>query len=423
MSCGERTGPQAHPRRPDRALAAISGGVDSSVAALLAQEQGLAVVGLTLALPGTDAAAAKVVAERLGIEHRLADVGELFEEEVIAPFVAEYARGCTPNPCVACNAAVKLAVLLRWADELGCEKVVTGHYAQVAESGGEFHLLRGADPRKDQSYMLYRVGQEVLRRALFPLGPLAKRRVRELAAEADLPAADRAESQDICFVTGGDVSALIRARRPEAMRPGPILNQDGNVLGEHTGLAAYTVGQRRGLGLGGPEGPYYVLEIRARDNALVVGPEESLWVAGCELDAVQFVGSPPGREFAAEVMTRYRGLVTPARVRLSGETATVSFERSHRAPAPGQAAVFYQGERLIGGGTIRPIAWAERQARALASGKREAQNHGKRRRSERRVRNLPWRTDRRSSCRAVVRWPFSLLASRLSPPNSGVSID
>jgi tRNA-specific 2-thiouridylase len=338
-----------------RALAAISGGVDSSVAALLAQRQGLEIEALTLSLPGADLEAAAGVAERLGVSHHVADVGELLEQRVIAPFLDEYARGRTPNPCLVCNAAVKFATALEWADRLGCERVVTGHYAKVGQEGDEFRLLRGDDRRKDQSYMLYRLDQEALRRAVLPLGSLTKTRVRELAAEAGLPTAERPDSQDICFVAHGDAGAFVQARRPEAMRPGPIVDRDGRWLGQHAGLAAYTVGQRRGLGIGGPEGPYYVLAIRADDNALVVGSEEDLWVRGCELDGVHLVGSTPGGEFEAEVMTRYRGLVTPARVRLMGEEAGVSFERPHRAPAPGQAAVFYEGERLVGGGTIRSL--------------------------------------------------------------------
>lgn len=336
-----------------RALAAISGGVDSSVAALLAQRQGLEVVALTLSLPGADVEAGARVAERLGVSHHVADAGEALEQRVIAPFLDEYARGRTPNPCVVCNAAVKFATGLEWADRLGCGRVVTGHYAKVAQVGDESRLLRGEDRRKDQSYMLYRLGQEALGRVVLPLGALSKTRVRELAAEAGLPTAERADSQDICFVAPGDAGAFVQARRPEAMRPGPIVDRDGSWLGQHAGLAAYTVGQRRGLGIGGPEGPYYVLAIRADDNALVVGSEEELWVRGCELEGVHLVGSTRGGEFEAEVMTRYRGLVTPARVRLMGEEARVSFARPHRAPAPGQAAVLYQGERLVGGGTIR----------------------------------------------------------------------
>ena len=338
---------------PASALAALSGGVDSSVAALLAQRQGFQVTALTLALPGADVEAARATADRLGVQAHVVDAHELLERQVIVPFLDEHERGRTPNPCVLCNALVKFPLLLEWADRLGCEKLVTGHYARIEHAGGQFRLLRGADQRKDQSYMLYRLRQEMLKRALFPVGELAKKRVWELAAEAGLLSAEREESQDVCFVTAGDTAGFIRARRPEATRPGSIADKQGNLLGEHTGLAAYTVGQRKGLGLGGPEGPYYVLEICAEVNVLVVGAEEELWTEQCALEDVHLVGSPPADDFTAEVVTRYRGEATPARVRLGRDSAAVSFERPHRAPAPGQSAVFYQGERVLGGGTIR----------------------------------------------------------------------
>jgi len=340
---------------PARALVALSGGVDSSVAALIAQHGGMQVTSVTLALPGADLTCAHLVAQRLSIEHRVVSAEAILEREVIGPFLDEYERGRTPNPCVLCNPNVKFRVLLEWADRLSCETVITGHYAQIQPGNGEFHLLKGVDARKDQSYVLYRLSQEMLARASFPVGGLTKRQVREKAAAAGLPTAERAASQDICFVTDGDTAGFIRARRPQAMRPGPIVDRDGVVVGGHAGLAAYTVGQRRGLGIGGPEGPCYVLEMRPEDNTLVVGAEEELWAEQCTLDEVHLVGSPPGDKLEAEVMTRYRGMSTPAEIQLAGDRAVVSFQRPHRAPAPGQAAVFYQGERLIGGGTIRSV--------------------------------------------------------------------
>ncbi|MGC9317374.1 MAG: tRNA 2-thiouridine(34) synthase MnmA [Armatimonadota bacterium] len=341
------------------AVAALSGGVDSAVAAMLAQQMGLRVIGVTLGIPGGAAEQASRVCRRLGIEHHVVDVGELFDERVIGPFCVAWAEGITPNPCVECNACLKLAELLRIADDLRCDAVVTGHYARVRPAGDEYHLLRGIDRAKDQSYMLYRVEQHALARLLLPLGEPTKRQVRRLAAEADLQADEHPESQDVCFAPGGDVAALVASRCPEAVRPGPILDREGNVLGEHDGLARYTVGQRRGLGLGGPEGPFFVLHKLPERNALVVGPEEHLMVEKCELKRVHLVGSPPGEAFRASVMTRYRGRETPATVHLRGERATVLFERPHRAPAPGQSAVFYEpggaAERVIGGGVILPL--------------------------------------------------------------------
>ncbi len=332
----------------------MSGGVDSSVAAMLAVRAGVEAIGVTLGLPGGDAASARAVCSLLGIEHREEDVSEAFEARVLSPFIAAYAAGRTPNPCVLCNPLVKFATLARLADDLGCEGIISGHYARVRCEAGEWHLLRALDRAKDQSYMLYRLPQRILARLMLPLAEETKDEVRELANEAALAVTERAESQDACFAPDGEVAALVAASRPDAARPGPILDGGGQVIGRHRGLAHYTVGQRRGLGIGGPGGPFYVLRIDARRNALVVGPERELWVEGCAVEDVCIVGTAPGPEFEARVMTRYRGTETPALVRIDGDRATIHFERPHRAPAPGQSAVFYQGERLVGGGIIAP---------------------------------------------------------------------
>jgi len=341
------------PEGAERVLVAMSGGVDSSVAALLAQAQGLEVIGVTLAIPAAAPDEARAVCDRLRIEHRVVDVSEAFEERVVEPFCRAWAAGLTPNPCVVCNPGLKFDELLRIAAEAGCDAIITGHYARVTASGPQHHLLRACDRSKDQSYMLYRSSQHALKSLVLPLGTLTKGEVRALALQAGLPAAARPESQDVCFAPGGDVAALLSRRCPQAVRPGPILDADGSEIGRHDGLARYTVGQRRGLGIGGPEGPHYVLGILPEHNALVVGPEEALWADSCDLVEVRLVGDPPGRSFPASVMTRYRGTETPATVALRGEEATVRFRRPHRAPAPGQSAVFYGGERLIGGGIIR----------------------------------------------------------------------
>lgn len=335
------------------AVAALSGGVDSSVAALLAVRAGTRVIGVTLTTPGGDPASAREVARRIGIEHRELDATEQFEELVLRPFVSAWVRGVTPNPCVECNPRFKFALLAALADELGLEAIITGHYARVRATGGEYHLLRALDRGKDQSYMLYRVSQEVLARLVLPVGTLTKDEVRELAAQAGLPVLDRPESQDVCFAPDDDAAALVTRLCPQTGRPGPILDASGAVIGRHRGLAHYTIGQRRGLGIGGPGGPVYVMRIIPERNALVVGPEEALWVRDCSLEAVRLIGTPPDRDFAATVMTRYRGTETPAVVELhDDDRATVRFERPHRAPAPGQSAVFYAGERVLGGGII-----------------------------------------------------------------------
>lgn len=335
------------------AVAALSGGVDSSVAALLAVRAGMHVVGVTLATPGGDPDCARAVCRLIGIEHREVDAAERFEEQVLRPFVAAWAQGRTPNPCVECNPRVKLATLAAVADELGLEAIVTGHYARVCASGAEHHLLRALDRGKDQSYVLYRASQAVLARLVLPVGALTKDEVRELAAQARLPVLDRPESQDVCFAPDGEVGELVTRACPAAGRPGPILDATGAVVGRHRGLAHYTIGQRRGLGIGGPGGPLYVTRILPERNALVVGPEEALWVAECALERVHLIGAPPGLSFPATVMTRYRGAETPATIELhEGDRATVRFDRPHRAPAPGQSAVCYAGERVLGGGVI-----------------------------------------------------------------------
>lgn len=335
------------------AVAALSGGVDSAVAALLAVRAGMRVVGVTLATPGGDAHSARAVSRLIGIEHREVDATASFEDQVLRPFVLAWAQGRTPNPCVECNSRVKLATLAAVADELGLEAIITGHYARVRPTAGEHHLLRGLDRGKDQSYMLYRLPQAALARLVLPVGALTKDEVRELAAQARLPVLDRPESRDVCFAPDGEVGELVTRACPQAGRPGPILDASGAVIGRHRGLAHYTIGQRRGLGIGGPAGPLYVTRILPERNALVVGPEEALWVRECALERVHLIGAPPGPSFTATVMTRYRGAETPATVEVGdGETATVHFQRPHRAPAPGQSAVFYAGERLLGGGVI-----------------------------------------------------------------------
>ena len=351
----------------ERVIAAISGGVDSAVAALLAQRQGLEVVGLTLRMSGDCAEAGRAVCDALGIEHHVVDAAEEFEERVVRHFVDDYAQGRTPNPCVICNPTVKFEALTREADRLRCARVLTGHYARVQRGEAGSVLARGVDPRKDQSYMLYRLAPATLDRLLLPLGEMAKTEVRAIAVRAGMTASDRAESQDACFIPDGDVAGFVGARHPEAAVPGDIVDRKGTAVGEHSGLAGYTVGQRRGLGLGGADGPFFVLEIDAAENRLVVGPEEALWVNQCHVEDLVLRGVDAGEPFQVEVVTRLRGLITPATVTIDGDLGHVEFERAHRAPTPGQAAVFYQDDRVIGGGTI--ISPKEARRRRNASGR------------------------------------------------------
>ncbi len=374
------------PRHP-LVLAAMSGGVDSSVAALLLARQGQAVMGATMeiwcpreeppesgptgccnARAALDAAA---VCDRLGIPHQVFSFREAFEHEVIEPFVADYARGWTPNPCINCNRTIKWGRLLARAQALGASHLATGHYARIEQRPeGTFRLLRGVDRAKDQSYALYMLRQRHLERTCFPVGNWAKQEVRQLAAAEGLPVSERPESQEICFVADDDHFRFVRARSPDAGKPGPILDLSGNVLGEHRGIAAYTVGQRRGLGLGGPQ-RHFVVEIDADRNAVIVGSEADTQAAEilvedvsytAHLDGQECPSYMPGEPFEAEVTTRYRGQVSLATVTPGAPgTATVRFRRPQRAPAPGQAAVFYRGDEVLGGGTIaRCLRWANR---------------------------------------------------------------
>lgn len=367
-----------------RVLVAMSGGVDSSVAALLMVEAGLDVVGVTMRLPGefpdvetaglaperadrrccTEemAEGARRVAARLGIPHYVLDLRAEFEERVIQPFITAYRRGETPNPCVVCNQRVKLGALVERALAYECEYVATGHYARVVggvgETGGRHLLLRGLDPGKDQSYVLYRLGQEQLARLALPLGGLTKARVRSIARQRGLIAADRPESQEICFIPGNDYRAFLRERLgDQAFAPGPVLTADGEVIGNHPGLAFYTVGQRRRLDLARP-GPWYVLALQPETNSLVVGSDAELMASGLEGEAAHFIPFDwPSEPLAVEAKVRYRSpaapaVVTPVGGPSCGARVRVEFERPQRAITPGQAVVFYRGETVVGGATI-----------------------------------------------------------------------
>ncbi|MFW6437435.1 MAG: tRNA 2-thiouridine(34) synthase MnmA [Armatimonadota bacterium] len=348
----ERKSPGRPGTQEPNALAALSGGVDSAVAALIAIDAGFRPIGVTLLFPGVSAEPARDVCRTLGIAHRVIEAREAFERCVVREFIHDWARGLTPNPCVECNPRIKFDLLLAEADALGCRTIVSGHYARVHATGDQWHLLRGADRSRDQSYMLHRMPQAVLERLMLPLGELSKQEVRALASKAHLSAADRPDSQDVCFAPEGDFTALIGEARPEALEPGPILDEHGRELGRHRGLVNYTVGQRRGLGIGGPEGPYFVLRIDPARNAIIAGAEEDLWVERTEVERLHLIGDVPEGEFEATVMTRYRGAETSATVVPEGDGAIIRFHSPHRAPAPGQSAVFYDGERCLGGGVI-----------------------------------------------------------------------
>ncbi|HEX5626401.1 MAG TPA: tRNA 2-thiouridine(34) synthase MnmA [Actinomycetota bacterium] len=345
-------------------LVAMSGGVDSSVAACLLLEQGYEVVGSHLRLVHLDGVEhgccgpaarrdAAEVARIAGFPFEIRDLSDEFERTVIGDFVAEHEAGRTPNPCARCNGEIKFGAFLRRADELGIDSVATGHYVRTDRRRGHLRLLRGADRAKDQSYMLHMLGQRQLSRSRFPVGGMAKAQTRAAAERYGLPVASKPDSQELCFAPSGDAGAYLASAAPHLMRDGEVVDTDGRVLARHAGSAAFTVGQRRGLGVPGPE-PSYVLEIDARANRVIVGPGELLARSGAIADRVSWVaGGPPSQvPFEAEVRIRYRGEDVPSVVESLGDAMRIEFRTPQRGVSPGQSAVVYRGEELLGGGRI-----------------------------------------------------------------------
>lgn len=351
-----------------KVVVAMSGGVDSSVAAALLVEQGYDVTGMMLRLwsePGTEESnrcctpdammLARRVAAKLGIPFYAVDAQEPFRQRVVQSFFDGYARGETPNPCTACNREIRWGLLLERARALGAEYLATGHYARLErDEGGTVHLLRGLDRGKDQSYVLSVLSQEQLRQTLLPVGAYEKARIREIAHNYRFPVADRPDSQDLCFLAGGDYRAFLQRHLPEVAQPGKIINRQGQVLGEHQGLAFYTIGQRKGIRIAAPE-PYYVIEKDMERNALIVGGLHELGQVSLLAQGVNWISSAvPQDRFEAEVKIRYRAREAAAVVTPVGETeARVEFQEPLRDITPGQRVVFYQGEVCLGGGTIR----------------------------------------------------------------------
>ncbi len=360
------------------AVIAMSGGVDSAVTALVMRERGYRVVGINLRLfspgdaehranpccgiPAMDDA--RATCALLGIPFYAINMEAEFSNAVVDRFVHDYAAGRTPNPCLECNRHVKFRHLVQRARLLGADLLATGHYARVILGDGAPHrLLRAVDASKDQSYVLYTMSQDQLGYVRFPLGNLQKREVRTLARAFGLPVADKAESQEICFVGKRSYADFVAARRPDVAQVGEVVDATGRVLGEHRGIVHHTVGQRRGLGIAAKE-PLYVLRLEPATNRVVVGARDRASARSLRVNAVELTGGTwPEMPFAAETVVRYRGTPTPATVALgpaeSGE-ATVTFAGIGPVASPGQAAVWYRGDEVLGGGTIQAVTTVDR---------------------------------------------------------------
>jgi len=355
-----------------RVVCAMSGGVDSSVAAALLVEAGYEVIGITMniwpsaktaeeaerfggccSLSATDDA--KKVAYKLGIPHYTFDFREIFKQEVIENFVSEYRRGRTPNPCIKCNQSVKFQALLHKAMAIGADFIATGHYARIEfdESRERYLLKKGIDHGKDQSYVLYVLTQDQLSRTLFPVGHLTKDETRKKAAEFGLVVAEKAESQEICFVPDKNYPEFVSEYTPGADRPGPIFDKQGNVIGTHKGIIHYTIGQRKGLGISAPA-PLYVIAIKEEEDAIIVGTKEDLGKTALIADDINLISIPELLEpMAIKAKIRYKAPESPAVITPMQEgRIKVEFDAPQSAITPGQAVVFYDGEEVVGGGTI-----------------------------------------------------------------------
>jgi tRNA-specific 2-thiouridylase len=367
-----------------RVLVGMSGGVDSSVAALLLKQQGYEVIGVTLNLwsyedrqePYNECCSLEVraVAQQLGIEHHFVDAGKEFKERVVDVFLAEHAQGRTPSPCGRCNRLVRFPILLDLADRFGCDFLATGHHARIVAENEIYYLLTSKDPLKDQSYFLYGLTQEQLKRILFPVGDLLKSEVWQIAKAHNLVSARKPESMDLCFIPKGDYRAYLRAHLDGLVQPGEIVDTSGRVVGRHEGLAFYTIGQRHGLGVALGE-RVYVVGFDYENNRLIVGDERALLSEGLIATDVNFIysssplsplslegrgdggeggeGSREVRGIPITVKIRYRSPRVPATLKLLDDgRVCVLFAQPQRAVTPGQIAVFYEGERVLGGGVI-----------------------------------------------------------------------
>jgi tRNA-uridine 2-sulfurtransferase len=346
----------------------MSGGVDSSVVAALLVEQGYQVIGLMLRLwsesglseenrccsPDSMALARRVAAQ-LKIPFYAVDAQQLFRDHVVQSFIEGYTGGITPNPCLACNRMIRWGFLLERAVDLGAQHMATGHYARIIPGeNGRIRLLKGIDPKKDQSYVLHFLGQSELEKTLFPLGGFFKPQVREMAKKMGLPVAEKPDSQDLCFLGVDDYRNFLRRHSPKIENPGPIYTMDGDLIGKHRGLAFYTIGQRKGLGISSPDPLYVVAKDRQR-NAILVGKSDQLGSDSLSAREVNWIaGIPPSKPFRAQVKIRYKAQAAWAQVNPSGpDRVWVQFEQPVRDITPGQAVVIYNEEECLGGGIIQ----------------------------------------------------------------------
>ncbi len=352
-----------------KALIAMSGGVDSSVAAFMMKEKGYDCIGCTMKLYANedidvdatntccsldDVEDAKSVARRLGMPHYTFNFQERFREKVIDNFVACYECGMTPNPCIECNKHMKFNELYRRAQELGCDKVVTGHYARIRKCDNGYQLLKGLDDNKDQSYVLYGMTQDELEHTDFPLGGLSKDEVRKIAEANDFINANKPDSQDICFVPDGDYVSVLKRFSGKEYKPGDFVDVDGNVLGQHKGIVGYTIGQRKGLGISAAH-PLYVTKLDVENNRVVLGKNEDLFSREVYVENINWIDHTDDRQnFKCKAKIRYRMKEEPCMVERVGESAAkILFDEPQRAITPGQSAVFYDGDVVLGGGIIK----------------------------------------------------------------------